>query len=76
MNVILFDPDDANTLEFVEKNLRILQSAMGKSSCMRLVGDKELPELTPNEEDSLVRAVVTFPISPPLMNFSNITDIK
>ena len=58
MNVILFDPDDANTLEFVEKNLRILQSAMGKSSCMRLVGDKELPELTPNEEDSLVRAVV------------------
>lgn len=58
MNVILFDPDDANTLEFVENNLRILQSAMGKSSCMRLVGDKELPELTPNEEDSLVRAVV------------------
>lgn len=58
MNVILFDPDDANTLEFVEKNLRILQSAMGKSSCMRLAGDKELPELTPNEEDSLVRAVV------------------
>lgn len=43
MNVILFDPDDANTLEFVGKNLRILQSAMGKSSCMRLVGDKELP---------------------------------
>ena len=58
MNVILFDPDDANTLEFVEKNLRILQSAMERSSCMRLVGDKELPELTPNEEDSLVRAVV------------------
>ena len=58
MNVILFDPDDANTLEFVGKNLRILRSAMEKSSCMRLVGDKELPELTPNEEDSLVRAVV------------------
>lgn len=58
MNVILFDPDDANTLEFVVKNLRILQSAIEKSSCMRLVGDKELPELTPNEEDSLVRAVV------------------
>lgn len=31
---------------------------MEKSSCMRLVGDKELPELTPNEEDSLVRAVI------------------
>jgi hypothetical protein len=58
MNVILFDPDDANTLEFVGKNLCILRSAMEKSSCMRLVGDKELPELTPNEEDSLVRAVV------------------
>lgn len=49
MNVILFDPDDANTLEFVVKNLRILRSAMERSSCMRLVGDKELPELTPNE---------------------------
>lgn len=58
MNVILFDLDDANTLEFVGKNLGILRSAMEKSSCMRLVGDKELPELTPNEEDSLVRAVV------------------
>lgn len=51
-------PDTTKTLEFVRKNLRILQSAMERSSCMRLVGDKELPELTPNEEDSLVRAVV------------------
>ena len=51
-------PDPTKTMEFVGKNLRILQSAMEKSSCMRLVGDKELPELTPNEEDSLVRAVV------------------
>lgn len=51
-------PDTTKTLEFVVKNLRILQSAMERSSCMRLVGDKELPELTPNEEDSLVRAVV------------------
>lgn len=51
-------PDTTKTLEFIENNLRILQSAMERSSCMRLVGDKELPELTPNEEDSLVRAVV------------------
>lgn len=51
-------PDTTKTMEFVGKNLRILQSAMERSSCMRLVGDKELPELTPNEEDSLVRAVV------------------
>lgn len=51
-------PDTTKTLEFIEKNLRILESAMERSSCMRLVGDKELPELTPNEEDSLVRAVV------------------
>lgn len=51
-------PDTTKTLEFIEKNLRILESAMERSSCMRLVGDKELPELTPNEEASLVRAVV------------------
>ena len=58
MTSLFPEPDTTKTLEFIEKNLRILQSAMEKSSCMRLVGDKELPELTPNEEDSLVRAVV------------------
>lgn len=58
MNALWPKPDTTKTMEFVGKNLHILQSAMEKSSCMRLVGDKELPELTPNEEDSLVRAVV------------------
>lgn len=58
MTSLFLEPDTTKTLEFIENNLRILQSAMERSSCMRLVGDKELPELTPNEEDSLVRAVV------------------
>lgn len=58
MNTLFSEPNTNKVLGFVERNLRIVQSAMEKSSCMRLVGDKELPELTPNEEDSLVRAVI------------------
>jgi hypothetical protein len=58
MTSLFSEPNTNKVLGFVEKNLRIVLSAMEKSSCMRLVGDKELPELTPNEEYSLVRAVI------------------
>jgi hypothetical protein len=58
MTSLFSEPNTNKTLEFIERNLQVVLSAMEKSSCMRLVGDKELPELTPNEEDSLVRAVI------------------
>lgn len=58
MTSLFSEPNTNKTLEFIERNLQVIQSAMKKSSCMRLVGNKELPELTPNEEDSLVRAVI------------------
>lgn len=57
-NTLFSEPNTNKVLGFVERNLRVVISAMEKSSCMRLVGGKELPELTPNEEDSLVRAVI------------------
>lgn len=58
MNTLFSEPNTNKVLGFVERNLRVIQSTMERSSCMRLVGGKELPELTPNEEDSLVRAVI------------------
>ena len=58
INTLFSEPNTNKVLGFVERNLRVVTSAMEKFSCMRLVGGKELPELTPNEEDSLVRAVV------------------
>ena len=37
MTSLFSDPRPTKTLEFIEKNLRVVQSAMEKSSCMRLV---------------------------------------